>query len=125
MRAPVWRNRGARSKYGVSPKDERTYAGRIYASKKEAEYARRLDQLRTARGLDRVLEWRAQVDVPLEVNGVRICKYRADFQVWYAGPFGGSRVEYVEVKGLETEVWRLKEKLFRAIYPDLVLKVIR
>ena len=115
-------SRRPRTKYGVAPKEERTYGGRIYASKKEASYAAQLDQLKAARGVARVLEWRPQVKVPLVVNGVTVAVYVADFVVWYRSP---ERVEVHEVKGFETPMWRLKEKLFRAIYPDMVLKVIR
>lgn len=68
-----------------------------------------------------MLEWRAQVPVPLEVNGVRICSYVVDFVVWYSA----ERVEYHEIKGFETQIWKIKEKFFRALYPDRVLKVIR
>jgi hypothetical protein len=55
------------------------------------------------------------------VNGKHIANYFCDFLV----TFEDGREEWHEVKGFQTEVWRLKEKLFRAIYPDRILKVIR
>jgi hypothetical protein len=48
-------------------KQERTYAGRTYHSKKEAQYAAILD-LRQRAG--EIREWEAQVRIPLRVNGV-------------------------------------------------------
>lgn len=47
--------------------------------------------------------------------------YRADFA--YVDCLTGERV-IVEAKGEPTPVWRLKEKLFRAKFPDLDLRVI-
>ena len=47
--------------------------------------------------------------------------YRADFA--YTDTLTSERV-IVEAKGKPTPVWKLKEKLFRAKYPDLDLRVI-
>lgn len=47
-------------------------------------------------------------------------KYIADFKVIY--PDG--RVEFEDVKGVETPVFRLKLKLFKADYPDVILRII-
>lgn len=68
-----------------------------------------------------MVEWRRQIKVPLHVNGVLIANYYCDFLV----SFADGREEWHEVKGFETEVWRLKEKLFRAVFPMRILKVIR
>jgi hypothetical protein len=98
------------------------YAGRLFDSRKESDYARRLDILKSAANReDRVLEWEGQVRVPMVVNGKHVCDYYCDFRV----TFCDGRVEHHEVKGFETAVWRLKEKLFRACHPELTLKVIR
>lgn len=110
-------------------KAQRTeYGGRTYASKREAAYAKQLDAMKQARGGDRVTEWTPQVRVPLKVRSdspphreVLICHYVVDFAV----TFGDGRVEYHEVKGFETDVWILKKKLFEALYPEMVLKVVR
>jgi len=77
--------------------------------------------MRAADPAERVVSWRGQVNVPLVVNGVKVCTYIPDFLV----TFGDGREEYHEVKGFETREWRIKEKLFRALYPERVLKVIR
>lgn len=47
-------------------------------------------------------------------------KYIADFRVVYQD--GHEEIE--DVKGIETDVFRIKEKLFRADYPDVILRVI-
>ena len=105
------------------------YKGRKYDSKREAAYAAELDMLKNARtGDKRVEEWTPQVRIPLIVRAdskpgkpVLVCHYVVDFAVTY----GDGHMEYHEVKGFETEVWKLKEKLFRALYPDAVLKVVK
>lgn len=92
------------------------YAGRMYDSVKEAEYARMLDICRReTREKMRVVDWQPQIKFPLEVNGLHIADYILDFKVTYAD----GRVEYVDVKGGEatkTAVYKLKKKLMKAIY---------
>lgn len=98
------------------------YAGATYHSRLEAAFAMELDQLRRARlKKDRVQDWKRQVKVSLDVNGSHICNYYVDFFVTYAD----GREEWVEVKGFTTPDWKLKERLFRAIYPERVLRVVR
>lgn len=46
--------------------------------------------------------------------------YIADFQVTYCD----GRIEIEDVKGKETEVFRIKRKLFEAAYPDLTLSIV-
>jgi hypothetical protein len=85
-----------------------TYNGRTYDSKLEADFAWDCDQRKKT---GEILTWEAQVSMPLEVNGVVVCKYIIDFLVIL--PNGHRR--YIETKGRETDVWRLKAKLLRAI----------
>lgn len=87
------------------------YEGVAYHSAKEARYAAELD-LRKRTG--EILDWKGQVKIPLEVNGEHICNYYIDFEVLYPGGLK----EWVEVKGFETDVWRLKWKLVNAIYKE-------
>jgi hypothetical protein len=49
---------------------------------------------------------------------VRAITYRGDFRFIREG-----KTVVVEVKGFETEAWKIREKLFRAKYPDIVLEV--
>jgi hypothetical protein len=56
--------------------------------------------------------WERQIRVPLDVNGQRICDYYLDFLVHLKN----GKKQWVEVKGFETKLWRLKKKLFEAAY---------
>jgi hypothetical protein len=98
------------------------YGDTIYHSKKEANYAARLDMLKKATDpKDRVAYWTRQIRVPLVVKSILIANWYIDFLVHFAD----GREEYHEVKGFATETYRLKRKLFGALYPNRVLKVIR
>ena len=110
--------RRRRGKFGSI---ETVFMGRTYHSKKEAEYASLLELRRRSRGPQRILSWEPQVPIRLEVNGKLVCTYIADFLI----KFPDGHEELHETKGVETAVWRMKEKLFRALYPDRTLKVIR
>jgi hypothetical protein len=110
------------NKYGISPREERTLNGQLYDSKLEMRYAAKLEMLKQAIvWKDRVTDIKRQVGIPLEVNGNLISTYRADFVVTYAD----GRVEIHETKGLETPEWKIKEKLFRALFPNQTLRVIK
>lgn len=102
----------------VSSVANRTYAGRVYHSKSEATYAFQLDALK---GAGRIKEWNPQVVLPIVVNGISICKVIVDFEV---KPLIG-KPWFVEIKGVESEVYKLKRKLLKACYPGLDYRVIR
>jgi hypothetical protein len=111
-----------RSKYRVRTDPagvaERTFQGRTYASKAECRYAQELELLRLSGA---IRSWDPQFPIPLEVNGLLVCKIVIDFRVqWKDG-----RTSLVEVKGHETPEYKLKRKLFRAVmgYDFEVVKV--
>lgn len=110
-----------RSKYGVdqseSGKAARTHNGVVYASQAELKYAQNLDWLKRVGHLE---DWFGQCDMPLTVNGVKVGVLRLDFKLLHKG----GELEYVEIKGFRTPVYKLKEKLFRALYPEARLTVI-
>lgn len=117
MKSPIWNL--ARNKYGARTC---SYGGSIYHSRKEAAFAQELDSLKRAKlKKDRVQEWKRQVKVSLDVNGLHVCNYFVDFLVTYAD---GREIWY-EVKGFTTPEFKLKEKLFRALYPERELRVVR
>ena len=95
-----------------------TYNGVIYHSHKERSYAQELD-LRVKAG--ELKEWKRQVPIDLVVNGIKICRYYIDFVE--IDPKGNET--YVEIKGYETAVWRLKWRLFDALFPALDKKVVK
>lgn len=99
-----------RSKYN-NKKTE--YAGRLYDSKKEAEYAKHLEYLKHAKKLEERVT-KIEYQVPYKIYGGKtVCStYFADFVVHY----GDGRIEIVDVKGMKTPVYRLKKKLVEACY---------
>lgn len=104
-----------RNKYNAK---KETYNGYTYDSKLEASHAMHLDWLIKSK---EVKDWDRQVKISLDVNGVHIANYFIDFQVWYAD----GRIEFHEVKGFETDVWRIKWKLSKALYPDYNFVLIK
>lgn len=97
------------------------YRGVTYDSAREAKYAFELDMRKRAGQID---GWERQVPIKLHAHGKPICTYKIDFVVYRNGI-----TEYVEVKGYETDVWKLKWKLFAALMaveqPDAMLSVIK
>lgn len=99
-------------RYGNKFNARRTgYHGTSYMSNKEAEYARNLDLLLSA---GEIKSWEKQVKLSLDVNGVHIANYYMDFVVTN----NDDSLDAVEVKGFETDVWKMKWKLAQAIYGD-------
>lgn len=107
-----------RHKYGVSAPEDRTYNGVVYDSKAEAGQALELDILVRSGS---VKEWFRQIPFPLVVEGKLICTLVVDFRIVYKG----GTVVNLEIKGVETAAYRIKLKLFRALYPTTELKVVR
>lgn len=103
------------NKYGAKKTE---YNGRTYHSKAEADYARRLD-LEVAAA--EIISWSPQRPVKMVVNGVLICKYLIDFEVLH----NDGSIEWIEVKGAETAVYKLKAKLLKALYPTAKYTVVR
>lgn len=92
------------SKFGAK---KTVTGGRQYDSKKEAAYSQELELMRLAK---QVLEVRPQVTLQLFAYGRKICQYRMDFVVKTADKC----FRFDEVKGFETDVWRIKWKLLEA-----------
>ena len=99
-------------KYQNIPKNKfgaikQTYNGYSYQSKKEAAYAMELDLRVKAKDIK---SWDRQHKIELYAYGVKICNYYIDFVITH----NDGIKEYVEVKGFETNVWKLKWKLCKA-----------
>ena len=90
---------------------KQTYNGHNYDSKLEAEHAYNLDLLID---MGVVNTWNRQVKISLDLNGIHICNYFIDFEVF----FNDGRKEYHEVKGAETDLWRFKWRFAKALYQD-------
>lgn len=144
-----------------------TYGDRTFHSRKEADYAARLDLLKKAADpKERIASYKCQVNTDLFVGSddgamrnmlirlqraldegdlmglpggideqaiveeigavlhakpVKICRIIPDFEVTFAD----GRTEVHEVKGAETDVWRIKSRLFQALFPYVVYRVIK
>lgn len=97
-----------RNKYNAQ---SQVYNNYRYDSRKEATYAIELDWRIKA---GEITKWERQHKISIDVNGIHICNYYIDFKVYYPN----EKIEYVEVKGFETDLWRLKWRLSKAMYPD-------
>lgn len=83
-----------------------------FPSKKEA---RRWQDLLLLESNGEVRDIKRQVEYKLEVMGILICRYRADFN--YEELRAGQWLAVVEdVKGYKTAEYRLKKKLMRACH---------
>ena len=109
----------AYNKYGAK---KTVYNGITYHSKFEAEYAQKLDWRLKAGDIG---YWKRQIKIPLDVNGEHICNYFIDFSITHNTGY----IELVEIKGMETTIWKLKWKLFLATYrkqnPDTSVTLVK
>lgn len=106
-----------RSKYG-NIKTE--YNGKVYHSKKEADFASHLEYLKHAKNLsERVVSVREQVPYNINIKSHHICTYFADFVIQY----GDKRTEVIDVKGVKTAIYRLKKRMVEASYGIIIKEV--
>ena len=89
-----------------------------YDSKFEASKGQELELRKKAKDIK---DYQEQVKIPLEVNGFHICNYYIDFVIFH----NNGDTEYCETKGYATDVWKLKWKIFEALYdqPGNILTV--
>lgn len=92
-----------------------------YDSGFEAQYGMFLESELKAK---RITKYDRQINLPLVVNDYKVCDYRIDFIVYHLD----GTTEYVEVKGYQTDFWKLKWKLFESLFsdnPDIKLTIIQ
>ncbi len=111
-----------RNKYGVSPKEERTVEGIVFASKAEARGYTTLLALQRA-GKAHNLELQPRFILQEKFTDSTGEKHRA---IYYVADFavdleeGGTfKPTVIDVKGSKTPVYLLKKKLFRFKYPNV------
>lgn len=95
-----------------------------FDSQKEAEYYCRLKLLKQAGEIkDFGLQPRYELLPAFEKNGkkYRAITYVADFVIVN----NDGTTDVVDVKGVETQVFKIKRKLFEYKYPDLTLKIVK
>lgn len=95
-------------KYGAKPT---VVNGIRFASKKEARRYHELLLMDCAGEIDDLV---LQPRFPLEVLGVKICTYVGDFS--YINPKSPDLIIVEDVKGVQTDVFKLKKKLFDVLY---------
>lgn len=106
-----------RSKYGNTRTE---YNGRVYDSKKEADYARTLESLRHAHDIGhRVVRIEYQVPYKITAKQKVVATYFADFRVTY----GDLRQEVIDVNGVRTAVFILKKKLVEALHDIKIIEI--
>ncbi len=81
-------------------------------SKFEAGKAWELEMLKKA---GEIKDFEEQKVLDLVVNGYVVCTYKIDFIIHHLDGV----TEYCETKGYATDTWKLKWKLFEALYGDL------
>ena len=92
--------------------------GHSHDSRAEAGYC---DELHALLRAGEIQEIKQQKTFDFVVNGKKICGHRVDFMV----KTNEGIWEVHEVKGFGTEIWRIKHKLFEALYPEIPYHVIR
>lgn len=92
----------------------------------EAE-AVRLEQLLAMQSAGRIIDLKCQPRFDLAVNNVAICTFRPDFSYQQlddnGDPLPQRSIE--EVKGVELDDYKLRMKLFRALFPNFKVTVIK
>ena len=95
-----------------------------FDSKKEAEYYCQLKLLKQAGEIkDYRLQPRYELQPAFEKNSkkYRAITYIADFAIIN----NDGTTEVVDIKGVETQAFKIKKKLFEYMYPELNLKVVK
>lgn len=87
------------------------YNGVIYHSKLEASYAQELDLRIKAKDIK---SWERQVKLDLRINDVHITNYYMDFVITH----NNGEKEYVECKGMELPLWKLKWSILEATFDE-------
>jgi hypothetical protein len=104
-----------RNKYNAT---KTTYRGYTYDSGKEARYSLYLDSEQYA---GRVKDYKRQFKMSLDVNGKHVCNYYADFLIFH----DNGVKEIADIKGVVTDLFRLKWKLAQALYPDYKYSIVK
>jgi len=102
-----------RSKY----RNKKTLVDNIwFDSKKESD---RYLELKLLERAGEIFDLKLQPKFPIEIGGVKICTYIADFEYQEQGnPY--KTIE--DVKGMLTPIYRLKKKLMRAVHGVEILE---
>jgi len=84
----------------------------IHQSILESDYCNHLTILKRSK---EIRDFKIQHKIEIWVKDEHICNHIVDFLVLKAGGIS----EYHEVKGMETEVWKIKRRLVQALFPGI------
>ena len=76
--------------------------------------AGKANELRMLKKAGEIKDFEEQVKIPLVVNGYIVCTYYVDFKITH----NDGTIEYLETKGVAMDVFKIKWKLFEALYSD-------
>ena len=127
----------SRSKYKAV---KTTIDGITFDSKKEAK---RYTELKLLEKAGHITHLELQPEYEIVINGVKICKYKADFRYftvraennersynskgeWQTPTMTGDKEGQIveDVKGFKTPIYRLKKRLVEASYPGTLIKEV-
>lgn len=114
------------NKYKVAPKEERTFNGIVFASKKEMQRYQQLLLLERA-GIIWQLELQPVYEFELQITNV-IQIGCISTTVKYIGDFRYKEEEKIvveDVKGVETKEFKRKKRWMKKLYPDVELRIIK
>ena len=108
------------NKYNVSPKEKRTVDGIVFASKWESEAYGLLKLLLGKKKFTLQPTYELQPSFKLEGKTIRAIKYVADFLIKTE-----SEEYIIDTKGMETDVFKIKEKMFKHKFNKSIVKLKR
>ena len=108
------RGRGRRNKFGAKRTEVN---GILFHSKKEAARYAELKLLEMAGSIE---DLELQVSFDIKVLGNKICRYISDF-LYYDNDIEAVVIE--DVKGVQTDVFKLKWKLMKVLYPEFTYRI--
>lgn len=92
-----------------------------FASAAEAKRYRQLKELEGTGAIDRLT---LQLSLPCVVHNHKICTYRADFSYDVIDDRGSTvRTVVEDVKGMITDVYRIKKKLVEAVHGIRIVEI--
>lgn len=113
-------NKENKHKYGA--KRTTCLHGHDHDSRKEALWCLKFHQLQKE---GKLKDLRMQPMYELTVNGIHVCRHIPDFFYMDCNtPLGICNPTVVDVKGMPTPEWKLKYKLFCALFPNIQYEVV-
>jgi len=94
--------------------------GHIHLSRGEARYC---EQVELRRRAGEFKSFVVEKSYRLEINGKLICTHKPDFTIYPTDNPNNFWVE--EYKGFATDLWKMKMKIFKALYPNVEYIVIK